>query len=140
MHLDTIHSTVNGKTYTSHLLRETYRENGKIKHRTIANLSKCSNDEIKAIRLALKHKGNLTGVGSLKDDLATEQGLSIGAVFLLHGVAKRLGIMKALGTDQDGKRALWQVFARIIDQGSRLSAVRLAYWRCSGFSRRHLHF
>ena len=27
---------------------------------------------------------------------------------------------------QDGKRALWQVFARVLEQGSRLSAVRLA--------------
>jgi transposase len=126
MHLDTIRNTVNGKTYTSHLLRETYRENGKVKHRTIANLSKCSPHELEAIRLALKHKGDLTGVGSLKDNLATEQGLSIGAVFLLHSVAKRLGIIKALGANQEGKRALWQIFARIIDQGSRLSAVRLA--------------
>ena len=126
MHLDAIRNTVKGKTYTSHLLRETYRENGKVKHRTIANLSKCSRHELEAIRLALKHKGDLTGVGSLKDNLGTEQGLSIGAVFLLHSVAKRLGIVKALGTDQNGKRALWQVLARIIDQGSRLSAVRLA--------------
>lgn len=118
MYLDTIHSTVRGKTYTSHLLRETYRENGKIKHRTIANLSKCSNDEIEAIRLALKHKGDLTGVGSLKDGLTTEQGLSTGAVLLLHSMAKRLGIIKALGTDQNGKHALWQILARIIGQCS----------------------
>jgi hypothetical protein len=31
-----------------------------------------------------------------------------------------------LGADRQGKLALWQVIARIIDQGSRLSAVRLA--------------
>jgi transposase len=37
-----------------------------------------------------------------------------------------LGIDKALGTTRDGKLALWQVMARVIDQGSRLSAVRLA--------------
>src|SRR3989475_7936336 len=33
---------------------------------------------------------------------------------------------QALGTTRDGKLALWQVIARVIDQGSRLSAVRLA--------------
>ena len=38
----------------------------------------------------------------------------------------RLGLVKALGTDRQGKLALWQVLARLIDQGSRLSAVRLA--------------
>jgi transposase len=37
-----------------------------------------------------------------------------------------LGIEKALGTEREGKLALWQVIARTIDQGSRLSAVRLA--------------
>jgi transposase len=41
-------------------------------------------------------------------------------------VARRLGIEQALGTTREGKLALWQVIARVIDQGSRLSAVRLA--------------
>ena len=44
----------------------------------------------------------------------------------MYHVARRLGIDKALGTTRDGKLALWQVMARVIDQGSRLSAVRLA--------------
>jgi hypothetical protein len=55
-----------------------------------------------------------------------QQGLSIGAAFALHSVAKRLGIDRALGNSEDAKQALWQVLARVIDQGSRLSAVRLA--------------
>jgi len=87
---------------------------GKVKHRTIANLSHCPHQEIEAIRLALKHKANLTDLASLKDSLEIEQGLSIGAVFVLHGIAKRLGIVGALGTTQQGKRALWQVLARVI--------------------------
>ena len=41
-------------------------------------------------------------------------------------MARRLGIEQALGTTREGKLALWQVIARVIDQGSRLSAVRLA--------------
>jgi len=44
----------------------------------------------------------------------------------LHELAKEIGITRALGHTQEGKRALWQVIARVIDQGSRLSAVRLA--------------
>jgi len=38
--------------YVRHLLRQSYRENGKVKHRTIANLSSCSAEEIEAIKLA----------------------------------------------------------------------------------------
>ena len=126
MRLDTIRKTVNGKTYVSHLLRHAYRENGRVRHRTIANLTGCPENEIEAIRLALKHKGDLTKLASLKNDLAITQGLSIGAVFTLWTVAKRLGIVAALGTSQEAKQAMWQVLARVIDQGSRLSAVRLA--------------
>jgi len=55
-----------------------------------------------------------------------KQGLSFGAVWTVYHVARRLGIEQALGTTREGKLALWQVMARVIDQGSRLSAVRLA--------------
>ena len=126
MRLDTIHKSLHGKTYTSHLIREAYRDNGRVRHRTIANLTGCKDDEIEAIRLALKHKGDLASLGHLRDDLTIQQGLSIGAVWTLSTVAKRLGLDKALGHSQSAKQALWQVFARLIDQGSRLSAVRLA--------------
>ena len=126
MRLDTIHKTANGKTYTSHLIREAYRDNGRTRHRTIANLSHCAEDEIQAIRLALKHKGDLASLGNVRQDVQIQQGLSVGAVVTLSVVAKRLGIDKALGNSQPAKQALWQVLARIIDRGSRLSAVRLA--------------
>ncbi|CAK0770904.1 hypothetical protein CCP2SC5_510019 [Azospirillaceae bacterium] len=136
MHID--HSTTcrNGKTYTRTLLRETYRESGKVKHRTIANLSHCKPEEIEAIRLALKHKNELSALApeSKRLDVKTitsesvtlEQGVSVGAVWLLSEVAKKLGVTAALGNDRQGKLALWQVITRVLDQGSRLSSVRLA--------------
>lgn len=125
MYVDTSFSTQHGKTYDRYLLRESYRESGKVKHRTLANLSHCSKEEIAAIRLALKHKDNLSALGTV-EDIHTRQGLRLGAVFCLQAIAQRLGLSQALGHDRDGKLALWQVLARLIDQGSRLSAVRLA--------------
>ena len=112
--------------YTRYLLRESYRENGKVKHRTIANLSLCSKEEIEAIRLALSHKKNLAALGTIGGDICLRQGLSVGAVWLVYDMARQLGITKALGCSRQGKLALWQVIARVIDQGSRLSSVRLA--------------
>ncbi len=123
--ISTVHSP-SGKSYTRHLLRECFREKGKVKHRTITNLSHCKPQEIEAIRLALAHKADLTQLVSLKDDLHLKQGLSVGAVWTVFDVARRLGITDALGSTRAGKLALWQVIARVIDQGSRLSAVRLA--------------
>src|SRR5215468_1248946 len=126
MYVDTSHLIRGGKTYTRHLLRESYRANGKVLHRTIANLSHCSASEIEAIRLALRHKQDLENLGTIQDAVTLKQGLSFGAVWTVYHVARRLGIEKALGTTREGKLALWQVMARVIDQGSRLSAVRLA--------------
>jgi len=123
MYVDTSNSQ--GK-YKRYLLRENYRENGKIKHRTIANLSKCSEEEISAIRLALKHKKDLSKLAAASEVVSLHQGLSVGAVWLVFDIARELGIVDALGNSREGKIALWQVIARVISQGSRLSAVRLA--------------
>jgi hypothetical protein len=126
MYIDTSHITRSGKTYTRHLLRESYRANGKVLHRTIANVSHCSAAEIEAMRLALRHKQDLEHLGTVQDTVTLKQGWSFGAVWTVYHVARRLGIAQALGTTRAGKLALWQVIARVIDQGSRLSAVRLA--------------
>ena len=126
MYVDSCTYTVNDRKYTRHLLRESYRENGKVAHRTLANLSRCSDEEIQAIKLALKHKHNLQKLGNVNEHIKVQQGVSCGAVWTLWQVATRLGLVKALGSTQQGKRALWQVFSRVLEQGSRLSAVRLA--------------
>src|SRR5437867_1892693 len=126
MYIDTSHITRGGKTYTRHLLRESYRANGKVLHRTIANVSHCSEAELEALRLALRHKGDLEHLGTIQDAITLKQGMPFGAVWTVYHIARRLGIEKALGTTREGKLALWQVMARVIDQGSRLSAVRLA--------------
>ena len=114
------------KIYKSVLLRESYRENGKVKKRTIANLSNCKPEEIAAFKLALKYKDNLTELGSLKESVELQEGQSVGAIWTIYQIAKRLGIERALGSEFAGKLAMWQVIARVMDQGSRLSAVRLA--------------
>ena len=125
MYIDTSKSVQRGKTYYRHLLRESYREGGKIKHRTLTNLTSLPDKVIAAMKLALKHKDDLSALVNVTN-IETAQGMRIGAVFCLQAIAVRLGLVKALGTDRQGKLALWQVLARLIDQGSRLSAVRLA--------------
>ncbi|MCX7019606.1 MAG: hypothetical protein NTY46_11580 [Candidatus Sumerlaeota bacterium] len=107
-------------------MRESYREGGKVKNRTIANLSHCKPAEIAAIELALRHKDNLAALGSVAEDVGLREGPSVGAVWTLNEVARRLGIDRALGPGRQGRLALWQVIARAVGQGSRLSAVRLA--------------
>jgi hypothetical protein len=126
MYVDRSTVRARGKTYTRYLLRDSYREGGKVKHRTLMNLSRCRPEEIAAIELALKHKGDLSQLVNVRNEMTLRQGPSFGAAWTLWEVAKRTGVAVALGGGRAGRLALWQVLARAIDQGSRLSAVRLA--------------
>jgi len=132
MYVSRITKHVGERRYEQVLLRESYRAQGaprsRVKHRTLLNLTRCDPSEVAAIEWALKHKdvlsGVLTGAGLKVVELV--QGPSVGAVWLLYQVAERIGIVKALGASPQGVRTLWQVLARCIEQGSCLSAVRLA--------------
>jgi hypothetical protein len=123
MYLDRCKVRLRGKTYSRILLRESYRHQGKVKHRTLANLSKASAQEIQAIELALKHKHDLSKLTAELSPAATpglgdqppssaqvilRQGLSLGAVAVLEGLARELGMARALGTARQGRLALWQ--------------------------------
>lgn len=122
----------NGKAYETVLLRESYREDGRVKNRTLANLTHCKPEEIAAIELALRYKNDLSALVSLHDSVELCTGVSVGAVWTVYRLAQRLGIEKALGADFEGRLALWQVIARVLEQGSRLSAVRLAQMHAVG--------
>ncbi len=126
MHIDDQKYARAGKTYRRTLLRNSYRKDGKICHDTIANLSKCSDEEIEALKFTLKNKSRLAEQNISEDKVETRQGLSVGAVWLLYQLAKKLGIPKALGNQPEAKLSLWLVIAATIGSVSRLSAVRLA--------------
>ena len=53
VHVATVSKQYKGKTYVTHLLRHTYREDGKVKHLTVGNLSDLPNDLIEVIRKRL---------------------------------------------------------------------------------------
>ncbi|MGA1870587.1 MAG: hypothetical protein ACMUJM_18790, partial [bacterium] len=92
MFIDDQTYTQNNKIYRRVLLRNSYRINGKIRHDTIANLSQCSNEEIEAMKVALKNKGNIKKLLSAPKKVRTKQGLAVGAVWVLKHMAKQLGI------------------------------------------------
>lgn len=103
-----------GKIYTSTLLQETYRENGKIKHRTLMNLSKWSANQIKALEMGLKGKS-----GFSVSDIESTEGKFIGGLLVFKKIAERMGIEKSLGSSRMGKISLVMIIARLLTQGSR---------------------
>lgn len=131
MYVDTSISKRNsGTLQVRHLLRESHRIKGKVVKKTIANISHLSNVEIESLRLALRHKDDLSELGLISRDMQLQQGHSVGGTLSLLQIADHLGISNALGNDINGKLALWQVMSRVLDQGSRLSATRLAQSYC----------
>jgi transposase len=113
MYIDTV---PNRQSPPAILLRESYRENGKVKKRTLANLSKLPAEIIALIRQALA--GSVEVVGQ------SVCGAIFGVLFVLNALARQCGLHRALGTSRMASLTLFLVLARIAHQGSRLSAVR----------------
>src|SRR3974390_2526342 len=104
------------------LLRESFRQNGKVKNRTLANLSHWPPARIEALRRLLR--GEFDQAAELS--LAPQLGPCFGLLFVLKQIAETLGLRAALGHSRLAKLALFLVLARVAHQGSRLSAVRWA--------------
>jgi len=102
------------------LLRESYRENGKVKKRTIANLTHWPPGRIDTIKKLLK--GELDG-GMLSSERPVS-GPIFAVLFVLKTLSDRLKITSTLGKSKLAKIALFLVFARIFAQGSRLHALK----------------
>jgi len=102
------------------LLRESFRENGRVKNRTLANLSSWPSARVEALRRLLR--GELDEV-AVSDPTV---GPTFGVLHALKHVAAEIGIASALGQSRTGKLELFLVLARVAHQGSRLSAVRWA--------------
>src|SRR6266853_3810179 len=117
MYIDTI---PNRKSPPAILLRQACRENGKVKNRTLANLSDWDRARIEALRRALR--------GEFDHAALSEPTLGpvFGLLYTLKQMADILGLTAALGNNVFGKLALFLILARVAHQGSRLSASRWA--------------
>lgn len=106
------------KVYPCIALVEGYRENGKVKHRTIANLTKWDPAMIEGLEKVLKG-----GKVNNFDELNLESGKAFGALYVLDKLAEEIGIKKSLGKSENAKLALVMILGRILNQGSRLGLV-----------------
>jgi transposase len=103
------------------LLREAFREGGKVRNRTLANLSHWPPARIEALRRALRGDFDQAALPE-----APTLGPIFGLLYVLKQIADSLGITATLGKSGLGKLALFLVLARLAHRGSRLSAVRWA--------------
>ena len=104
------------------LLRESYRDGGKVKTRTLANLSDWPDAKVEALRRVLKGE---TAIVS-QDELSIERSLPHGHVAAVLGMARKLGLHKLL-TGLPGrlaKLALAMIVARAVEPAAKLATAR----------------
>jgi hypothetical protein len=91
MHVDVV---PNRNSRPCVLIRESFRENGKVKHRTVKNISDLPPDRIMAIKRALHGDFDHLAFSGL-GEAGTEQGPQFGALYLAYQVAKQIGLEDA---------------------------------------------
>jgi len=106
------------------LLRESFREDGKVHNRTIANLSHWPADKIESLRLLLK--GNLQGVPDLPSAFAITRSLPHGHVAAVLATMRHLQLDIALSAEPSRERdcALALIASRILEPASKLATSR----------------
>ena len=92
------------------LLRESYREDGKVKNRTIANLTNKPKHQVEALAIALKVKKDEPLQSTLVEQ---KQGYTVGFSLVILFIAKLLGILTALGKSYEAKIALVLIVASV---------------------------
>jgi len=123
-----IESVPNRKSHPTILLRESYRADGKVKKRTIANLTDWPEQLVEGLRTLLR--GGVA-VGSADEALTISRSLPHGHVAAVLGTAEQVGLPKLL-TERHGGAAgrryrdlvLALIVNRVIAPASKLATVR----------------
>jgi hypothetical protein len=110
------------------LLREGWREGGKIKKRTIANLSDWPREQVEALRRVLR--GDY-GEGAAKPELVIERSLPHGAAAAVLGMIGKLKLAEVISAKSCRERELvvGMIAERLLHPGSKLATTRL--WKSS---------
>ena len=105
------------------LLRESYREDGKVKNRTLANLSRWPPDKVEALAAVLK---GLPPKASLADRFEILRSLPHGHVAAVLGVLRNLGLDELIDLVPSRPRDLVvaMIVAQVIDPSSKLACAR----------------
>jgi len=105
------------------LLRESYRDEGKVKTRTLANLSHWPEHKVETLKRALK---GLPPAVDLSEAFEITRSLPHGHVAAVLGTARRLGVDELIDAEPSRKRDLVvaMLVAQVIDPGSKLATAR----------------
>ena len=116
-----IESVPNRNSPPCTLLRESYRHGGKVRKRTLANLTQWPPEVVAGLRALIKG-----GKVSLDGDFEIERSLPHGHVAAALGVLRGIGLHKIIASRRCRQRdlAVAMIVARIIDPRSKLATAR----------------
>jgi hypothetical protein len=121
MHVARVVRKYKDREYVSWLLRRSFREGGKVRHETLANLSALPDAAIDALRAVLAGD-TLVAAGA---GLEVERSLPHGHVAAVWAMADQLGLAKLLGPAcPERDLALALVVARVVRPASKLATTR----------------
>ncbi|WP_244307495.1 IS1634 family transposase, partial [Mycobacterium ostraviense] len=110
----------NVRHYESILVRRTFRQGGKVRHETLANLSKLPAEAITAIEASLKGQ-TLVAAGS---EFTVTRALPHGDVAAVAAMARTLGMPALLGPPcRSRDLALGLIISRVVKPASKLATV-----------------
>jgi len=123
VHVVTTHRHYKGKVYTSHLLRRTYRKDGKVQNETVGNLSHLPPETIELVRESLRGRRFVP---------ADQSGFRILRSWPHGHVAATLGTLRKLGLERlissrsgrERKLVVAMIVARILEPVSKLGTAR----------------
>jgi transposase len=122
MHVAKIERRHGERVYRYWLVRRSVREGKRVRHETVANVSKLPAAAIEALRRALAGEA-LVGAGEL---FATERSLPHGQVWAVLAAAARLGLARLLdrAPSEERSRVLAMIVQRLLEPGSKLACTR----------------
>lgn len=136
MFVEEIKSKRNNKTYTSVLVRESYRNKGKVLHRTLANLSKLPQKLIAQIKRLIREEAGVFDKNTQQFQVSSSR--EYGASYAIWHVAKALELDKLIYSRsvQWREDVMAMIVGRIVYQGSKLKLTNLyndtALWELAG--------
>ena len=125
MHVAKIERQHNGRTYVSYLLRRSYRQGGRVRHQTLANLSHLPAPILDLIRRSLQGETFL----ACQDHFRILHSKPHGHVEAVLTTCRRLGLEELLASKSCPERTvvLALIVQRILNPGSKLAATR--HWQ-----------
>ena len=122
VHVATTTRHYKDRVYRTHLLRRSYREDGKVKHQTLGNLSHLPESVIDLIRLALKGEAMVPAESAFR----IERSLPHGHVAAVLGTLRRLSLDRLVASKRSRQRDLVvaMIVARLLDPCSKLATAR----------------